>query len=153
MSSPKPPPLPYQSAQPPTSHAPVWVFHFVVLIMTFAAWVLVVGIMVVVVPHFETIFKDFKTELPAVTILLLKVSRWCGNDFGWLLSTPLIAAPFLFSYLLDRAALDQRQAVLRAILVICGLVFLVLAFIVFTFVAIYAPGVALIQSVSGSAKK
>jgi type IV pilus assembly protein PilC len=39
-------------------------------------------IMVFVVPKFETIFKDFKTELPGVTKILLSISRWFAN-FGW----------------------------------------------------------------------
>jgi type IV pilus assembly protein PilC len=40
-------------------------------------------IMVFVIPKFETIFKDFKTELPGVTKVLLAVSRWFANDYGW----------------------------------------------------------------------
>lgn len=40
-------------------------------------------IMVFVIPKFETIFKDFKTELPGVTKLLLAISRWFANDYGW----------------------------------------------------------------------
>jgi type IV pilus assembly protein PilC len=40
-------------------------------------------IMVFVIPKFETIFKDFKTELPGVTKLLLVISRWFAQDYGW----------------------------------------------------------------------
>src|SRR4051794_28295573 len=40
-------------------------------------------IMIFVIPKFEQIFKDFKTELPAITKLLLAVSRWFANDYGW----------------------------------------------------------------------
>ena len=40
-------------------------------------------IMIFVIPKFETIFRDFKTELPAITKLLLAVSRWFAQDYGW----------------------------------------------------------------------
>jgi type IV pilus assembly protein PilC len=40
-------------------------------------------IMVFVIPKFEAIFRDFKTELPGVTKLLLAISRWFANDYGW----------------------------------------------------------------------
>src|SRR5437868_1801759 len=33
-------------------------------------------IMIFVIPKFETIFRDFHTELPAITQVLLTVSRW-----------------------------------------------------------------------------
>src|SRR5256714_14303746 len=40
-------------------------------------------IMIFVIPKFEQIFKDFKTDLPAITKLLLAISRWFANDYGW----------------------------------------------------------------------
>ncbi len=40
-------------------------------------------IMIFVIPKFETIFKDFNTELPAITKTLLRVSRWFANEYGW----------------------------------------------------------------------
>jgi type IV pilus assembly protein PilC len=40
-------------------------------------------IMIFVIPKFEQIFKDFKTELPAVTKVLLVISRWFAQDYGW----------------------------------------------------------------------
>lgn len=40
-------------------------------------------IMIFVIPKFEQIFKDFKTELPGITKVLLSVSRWFANDYGW----------------------------------------------------------------------
>jgi type IV pilus assembly protein PilC len=49
-------------------------------------------IMVFVIPKFEQIFKDFKTELPGITKVLLNVSRWFANDYGWayVLASPII---------------------------------------------------------------
>src|SRR5204862_661090 len=40
-------------------------------------------IMIFVIPKFETIFKDFKVELPGITKILLAVSRWFANEYGW----------------------------------------------------------------------
>src|SRR2546423_14967807 len=40
-------------------------------------------IMIFVIPKFEEIFKDFRTELPAITKVLLAVSRWFAQQYGW----------------------------------------------------------------------
>src|SRR3954471_15207574 len=40
-------------------------------------------IMIFVIPKFETIFRDFHTELPAITQVLLTVSRWFAQQYGW----------------------------------------------------------------------
>src|SRR5690606_17161988 len=37
-------------------------------------------IMIVVIPKFETIFKDFGAELPGVTKLLLNISNWFAQQ-------------------------------------------------------------------------
>jgi type IV pilus assembly protein PilC len=49
-------------------------------------------IMIFVIPKFETIFKDFKTELPGITKALLGISRWFANQYGWayIVFTPII---------------------------------------------------------------
>jgi len=49
-------------------------------------------IMIFVIPKFESIFTDFKLELPAPTKILLIISRWFANDYGW---AYLLAAPFI----------------------------------------------------------
>ncbi len=49
-------------------------------------------IMVFVIPKFETIFRDYKVELPGITKVLLVTSRWFANDYGWayVLFSPII---------------------------------------------------------------
>src|SRR5918996_939083 len=47
-------------------------------------------IMVFVIPKFKDIFNDFKLELPGPTKLLLAISRWFANQYGW---AYIIAAP------------------------------------------------------------
>jgi len=51
-------------------------------VITFAL-LIVTGIMILVVPSFNTIFSDMGTELPGVTRLLLDMSNWIKDDFGW----------------------------------------------------------------------
>lgn len=48
-------------------------------------------IMIFVIPKFEKIFKDFGTELPQITKMLLRISRWFANEYGWayILLTPV----------------------------------------------------------------
>jgi len=49
-------------------------------------------IMIFVIPKFEQIFKDFKTDLPGVTQVLLGVSRWFApptNGWAYLLVSPI----------------------------------------------------------------
>jgi type IV pilus assembly protein PilC len=48
-------------------------------------------IMIFVIPKFEKIFKDFGTQLPQITQILLRISRWFANEYGWayLLLTPV----------------------------------------------------------------
>src|SRR3989440_3221066 len=40
-------------------------------------------IMIFVIPKFEQIFRDFKTDLPGITQALLAVSRWFAQQYGW----------------------------------------------------------------------
>src|SRR3954451_15107951 len=54
-------------------------------------------IMIVVIPKFEQIFKDFKTDLPGITKILLAVSRWFANDYGW---AYVLFSPIAFMLLL-----------------------------------------------------
>src|SRR5688572_2747417 len=49
-------------------------------------------IMIFVIPKFEQIFKDFGTTRPAITLVLLGVSRWFAN-WGW---AYVIASPIVF---------------------------------------------------------
>ncbi|MGE5612588.1 MAG: type II secretion system F family protein [Bacillota bacterium] len=59
---------------------------------------IVTMIMIVVVPKFEQIFRDFKVKLPGVTQFLVDFSRFMGPGFGW---AYLVFGPFAF-YILIR---------------------------------------------------
>jgi type IV pilus assembly protein PilC len=61
-------------------------------------------IMIVVIPKFEDIFKDFKLDLPTPTKILLGISRWFANDYGW---AYIIAFPFVVAGLVKLIRLSE----------------------------------------------
>lgn len=86
------------------------------VVISIAALILL-GIMILVVPQFQEIFKDFDTELPAPTVFLIDTSSWIAgtqegqNIPGWLV---IIGSPFAFYFAMKligknkagRAAID-----------------------------------------------
>jgi type IV pilus assembly protein PilC len=63
---------------------PAVVISFAVLMVTF--------IMVFVIPKFQTLFAQFKTGLPEITIVLMQFSNWMANEFGW---AYIVSSPFV----------------------------------------------------------
>jgi type IV pilus assembly protein PilC len=61
-------------------------------------------IMIFVIPKFEEIFKDFGTKLPTVTVVLLNISRWFANQYGW---AYVLAFPFVFISLIKLAKMSE----------------------------------------------
>jgi type IV pilus assembly protein PilC len=61
------------------------------------AGLILLGIMLLVVPQFQAIFKDFDTDLPAPTQFLINMSSWLGGSQegqiipGWLV---IVGTPF-----------------------------------------------------------
>jgi type IV pilus assembly protein PilC len=47
------------------------------------AILIVSGIMIFVIPKFQQIFKDFHTDLPEITTILLNTATWFGPQYGW----------------------------------------------------------------------
>lgn len=64
-----------------------------VVVITIAVGV-VTMIMIFVIPKFKQIFHDFHLKLPAPTELLLTISDFFANQYGW---AYLIAAPFVLT--------------------------------------------------------
>ncbi len=62
---------------------PVCVISFAMLIVT--------GIMYFVIPNFQKIFTEMGVDLPGITKMLIGVSSWVANDYGWavILISPL----------------------------------------------------------------
>ena len=61
-------------------------------------------IMIFVIPKFEDIFKDFGTKLPTVTVVLLNISRWFANQYGW---AYVLAFPIVVVMLIKLAKLSE----------------------------------------------
>src|SRR5271170_3411562 len=61
------------------------------VVVSFAI-IMVSGIMVFVIPKFETLFAQFKTGLPEITVLLMQFSNWMSNEYGW---AYIISSPFV----------------------------------------------------------
>jgi type IV pilus assembly protein PilC len=61
-------------------------------------------IMIFVIPKFEEIFRDFGTKLPTITVVLLNISRWFANQYGW---AYLLAFPFVMWLLIRLTKLSE----------------------------------------------
>ncbi len=74
------------------------------VVITFAVGI-VTMIMIVVVPKFEEIFKDFDTALPKVTVLLINTSNWFVNGMppGWMVVLFSPIAVIIFMKLLNQS--------------------------------------------------
>jgi hypothetical protein len=106
-------------------------------------------LMVVMVPRFEEMFKDFGTKLPTSTVAVLIVSRFIGGGYGWVVVWALaLGIPVLVARL--RPTRPGRVAwglnIFVAVVVAGLMTFLVYALMVM-------PVVTLIESVSGSTSR
>jgi type IV pilus assembly protein PilC len=74
------------------------------VVVTFAVGI-VTMIMIVVVPKFEEIFKDFDTKLPGATVLLIETSKWFieGMPPGWMVVLFSPIAFIIFMKLLNQS--------------------------------------------------
>jgi hypothetical protein len=102
----------------------------------------------VVTPRFEVIFRDFGTQLPTVTVVLLRFSRFFLNNYGWVVVWAIaVGAPFAVAPLRRPVRGRRRSFALAITVLLCG------ATVAFGIIGLYAPMISLIQSVSGGAKK
>ncbi|MGA2442822.1 MAG: type II secretion system F family protein [Tepidisphaeraceae bacterium] len=81
-------------------------------------------IMIVVIPKFKTIFADFKTELPPITKMLLAISYWFSQQYGWayVLVSPLLLVGLLKLIQLSEGGKYLVDAVKLKIPVLGGIV-------------------------------
>ena len=82
-----------------------------IVVVTFAMGI-VTGIMIVVIPKFKDIFKDFDVTLPDVTLVLMNTSDWVvsGKPPGWAV---MVSSPFAiyFVFKLIRSSKGGRYVV------------------------------------------
>jgi type II secretory pathway component PulF len=123
--------------------------------------VFVLGVTMRVVPAFEGMFKDFGARLPAATQMLLVFSRWCANDGGWIgVACVPVGVGFLMPWVPGcRARAGDANQIARLERLVRTLIAVVTAFVVIQFLALfvwiilYLPMYALIQTVSGGARR
>lgn len=111
----------------------------------------VTWLMLVTVPRFEEIFRDFGTRLPTPTVLLLNASRFFGMDYGWVIFW-VIAAVVPVAVARIRPWPPRHRGLGATVSVIVMGMLLGLTLIA-VYAALMLPMVSLIQQVSGGASK
>ncbi|MGD0461508.1 MAG: type II secretion system F family protein [Tepidisphaeraceae bacterium] len=61
-------------------------------------------IMIFVIPKFQGIFHDFHTELPPITQLLLAISNWFAQQYGW---AYVLVSPIVFVMLMKLIQMSE----------------------------------------------
>ena len=151
---PNPPPLPsqpldYSGPVPPGVVAAaavareVAIFSIIRFIASMAVMLILVVIFVFVVPRLETVYQDFGTKLPWITMLVLDIGRFLHTPLGWV--TALLVAGVISVVI---AVLPIRGRWLRL------LILLVLAGVVIGLaLAVMLPIMNLMESLSGGTGK
>lgn len=72
-------------------------------VITFAT-LIVMGIMIWIIPKFKTVFeREFGSELPKLTMMLLNISHWIGKQYGWAVILGIPVGLFLIFKLLRQS--------------------------------------------------
>src|SRR6185437_5204906 len=108
------------------------------LISAYIGYMLVMGVLVLLVPKFESAFDDFKLKLPIVTVALIGMSRACCELYLWgiLLPVPAIWAVANFN-IPDKHR--RRRFRLWAFIAVA-------AFLIFTLLALFFPLLGLVNA-------
>ena len=154
----RPPPLPpspleYGGYAPESRESDVsdWVLAFLSPFLSFGTLFGIIALaMVVVIPRFEQTFRDFRLDLPGPTKVLLSISRWFANDYGWAYSVAActaLAAGLAFLYVHGRRRGRWFYPLIATLLLIGAMVFVILA--------LYLPMISIVDgiSVNSSGKK
>ncbi len=121
----------------------VWGIALVIGMLTFLA-----------IPKLESVLKDFKVELPLISKITLLLSRFITNGYGWIPGLILaIGLPFALTALLNINHPDPGQYRRREIGMSWLLRFFALLVFLWAVVSMFAPYIALLESVSGSGNK
>jgi hypothetical protein len=132
-------PLSYMTPAPPAARG-----GWVALTLVWTAGIVGLHVLIVLTPNFEQVFKDFKVNLPELSIHWLRLMRWYHLEWGWMILTPGIIVTGVFVIIVG-TRLDRRPYwLLVAASVITWLAVLVLIILV-----LVLPQIALIRAVSG----
>ncbi len=113
-----------QSPTPVTPPVRTGVIGSVLVVIGCLMWLGPVGVLMLVVPKFKSVFEDFDVMLPDLTIQMLMISDFLKERFY--IAAPLMAAVFglLFAWALLRRS--RACFVLGVILTLCSMVAMVL---------------------------
>ena len=116
------------------------------LIWFYFCYLLIIAVLVVFVPKFGQIFKDFHFKLPAASMLLLDASDFCRRYyFLWGIFVPVPAILAVSNgVILSRT---QRRWTILATVVI------MVAFVIFVVVSLFLPMIDLIQGITTQSGK
>ena len=91
-------------------------------VMTFAVGI-VSGIMIVVVPKFTEIFRDFGEKLPGPTLLLMDISDWFVIEGGWVVVLITPPSVIVMLRMMKRAddALSGGLQILKYVLIVMAI--------------------------------
>jgi type II secretory pathway component PulF len=150
-----PTPLDYRSPQAATRRA---VFCVAAFVASGAVATVLLLVLLVLLPPFEQIFKDFGTKLPAVTQVLLDLSRWTRRGAWVALVVLPVVTGFVVALLDDPAAPTQADVDVVATrrrrpvrLWSFRLASLAIAVIlILTTLAMFMPMISLIEAVSAT---
>jgi type IV pilus assembly protein PilC len=149
-------PLDYRS--PFTAPLERDVFSFPAFLAGAIIAVAIAFIMLLVVPRFEQIFKDFGTKLPALTQVVLQLARITASG-GWVALTLLpVIAGFLGALIPPEEPLPEvteggRRRRRRMTVVMRATVLILFVIAGVTILALFLPMISLINAVSGSGKQ
>ena len=121
----------------PSAHRSARPYHILIALTSFIVFLAPTSAFCLIAPAFESVYKDIKTALPAMTRVLLHAGRWY-RDGGWALAVLFcLAIPAAGVWLRSKEANDsliKRYAFLTVIaamlLLLCGGTFMVIAFLV-----------------------
>lgn len=94
----------------------------------------------VIVPVYEGHYRNLGTKLPAITVGILRLSRFIVNDYGWVYVWPFaLVIPVVTSALFRTPRRNQRGFGLGCVLVLVAASF----FLIVSLIALAAPLISL----------
>ena len=123
---------------------PVSIFSVVRFIAAIAVMVILLVIFLAIIPQLETVYADFGTKLPWITMLVLDISRFLRTPLGWVAAFIITG---IVAVTVSVLPIPRRWLRLLVVLLL-GLIVIALA------LALFLPIVNLMDSItSGSGKK
>lgn len=147
------PPRPLQYADPGLNRRPITSIRQTITLGAISA--ILFAELMWVAPRMEQVFRDFKTDLPAVTQVTLYVSRFARNNIlAWpvFLAIPLFV-PMATTALIWRPGITPGQYRLRQFLFGSMITMLFALLAVAIVLGLFVAYISLINSVSGVPKR